>query len=154
LNQANELYPNQSYTIEADQRNGCEMILAGKTQLKQMTRESESTKVELSVRESEAEGLKSGLYFYLSVVPEKACQDLVLQFQEGTVWKALPGFIRRCVARPQSPNRNWHSQTLLRQDVALACHHTAISHEPTLGSGVEHSPSFVRRSNARRRLQG
>jgi ubiquitin len=105
VNQLNELTPNQSYTIKADQRNGCKMILAGKTQLKQMFKGSESTEVALTIRESEAEGQKSGLYFYLSVVPDKACQNLVLKFREGTVWRSAPGFVRH-VMHPQNPSGN------------------------------------------------
>jgi hypothetical protein len=105
VNQLNELTPNQSYTIKADQRNGCKMILAGKTQLKQMSKGSESTEVALTIRESEAEGQKSGLYFYLSVVPDKACQNLVLKFREGTVWRSAPGFVRH-VMHPQNPSGN------------------------------------------------
>jgi hypothetical protein len=148
VNQLNELIPNQSYTIKADQRTGCKMIVAGKTKLKQMTKESESTKVALTIRESEAERHISGLYFYLSVVPDKACQDLVLKFREGTVWKASSGFIRR-VKSQQNPNGNWHFRRLHQGPVfqGLAVHRlrgsTTISDRDLSETRVPDLPPFV-----------
>lgn len=99
INEVNELHPNQSYTVQADQRNNCRMILAGKTKA---VVQGEETKP-VSVRESEQGSEHKGLYFYLSVVADRACQPLVTKFAEGTIWKVVPGFVRqttRFVTRP------------------------------------------------------
>ena len=94
INEVNELHQNQSYTIEADQRNKRKMILTGKTKAVKDLKISAEKQVPLTVKDSEATETPMGLYFYLNVVPDKACKELVDKFAEGTVWKAAPGFIR------------------------------------------------------------
>lgn len=96
INQVNELHTNQSYTVTADQRNSRQMVLAGKTKTVQ------KKQVAVSVQETETSDKNKGLYFYLSVVPDKSCKPLVDEFAEGTAWKVVPGFVRR-VAQPQPP---------------------------------------------------
>lgn len=94
INEVNELHKSQSYTIEADQRNSRAMLLAGKTKTVRDPDAGEK-QVDVSVKESELGETPTGLYFYLSVVPDKACKSLVDQFAEGTTWKVVPGFVRR-----------------------------------------------------------
>lgn len=99
INQVNELQTNQSYTIEADQRNNRCMILSGKTKTVKDPITNQDKEVQVMVKEAETSDTNKGLYFYLSVVPDKACTTLVNKFAEGTVWKVVPGFVRR-VAQP------------------------------------------------------
>jgi len=95
INEVNELHRNQSYTIEADQRNNRAMLLSGKTKTVRNPNTLEEKEVNVTVKESESGEKPTGLYFYLSVVPDKACKSLVDQFAEGTIWKVVPGFVRR-----------------------------------------------------------
>ena len=90
INEVNELHPNESYTIPADQRNNCKMVLKGKT------KKEGNAQVPVTVKESETHDKPTGLYFYLSVIADVACQSLVDKFAEGTMWKVTPGFVR-CV---------------------------------------------------------
>ena len=99
INQVNELHSNQSYTIEADQRNNRRMILSGKTKTVKDPITQQDKEVQVTVKETETSDTDKGLYFYLSVVPDKACKTLVDNFAEGTIWKVVPGFVRR-VAKP------------------------------------------------------
>jgi hypothetical protein len=100
INEVNELRPHQSYTIAADQRNNRRMSLIGKTTTINDPETSMEKQVAVTVKQSEADPDKpTGLYFYLSVVPDVSCKSLVDKFAEGTVWKVSTGFVRR-VARP------------------------------------------------------
>lgn len=95
VNAVNELRPEQSYTIEADQRTGRRMVLKGRTKT-----QSDGTVVATTVQEVESKGdPKQGLYFYLSVVPDQASKTLCDQFAEGTIWKCATHLIRK-VPRP------------------------------------------------------
>ncbi len=96
INEVNELYPDQSYTIEADQRTNCRMVLGGKTKLVPCVGYTAVT-----VRESEDNNSHKGLYCYLSVVADRSSPSLVQKFQEGTVWKVVPGFVRRRTWLPE-----------------------------------------------------
>ena len=97
INQVNELHANQSYEIEADQRTNKTMVLKGKTKEKYDPITKQNKVVPLTVDESETmqEKTKLGLYFYLSVVPDVANQELVKKYQEGTTWRVAPGFVRK-----------------------------------------------------------
>jgi hypothetical protein len=96
INEVNELHENQSYTIPADQRSNRRMILTGKTKTVRDPKTSMEKQVVVTVKESEAHPDKpTGLYFYLSVVPDESCKSLVDKFAEGTVWKVAMGFVRR-----------------------------------------------------------
>jgi hypothetical protein len=76
------------------------MILTGKTTTIKDPETSMTKQVAVTVKQSESETNKpTGLYFYLSVVPDVSCKSLVDKFAEGTVWKVSTGFVRR-VARP------------------------------------------------------
>jgi hypothetical protein len=99
INEVNELHSNQSYTIEADQRNNRRMILSGKTKTVKDPITQQDKEVQVTVKETETSDTDKGLYFYLSVVPDKACKSLVDNFAEGAIWKVVPGFVRR-VAKP------------------------------------------------------
>jgi hypothetical protein len=95
VNAVNELRPEQSYTIEADQRTNRRMLLKGRTKTQQ-----DGTVVATTVQEVESKGdPKQGLYFYLSVVPDQASKTLCDQFAEGTIWKCATHLIRK-VPRP------------------------------------------------------
>lgn len=114
INEVNELHANQSYEVEADQRTNRAMVLRGKTETKIDPVTKKKTTVPLTVDESEStkdKKSKEGLYFYLSVVPDIATTALVNKFKEGTVWKAVPGFVRKSprpppVARYSHPPRH------------------------------------------------
>jgi hypothetical protein len=121
VNQVNELHAGQSYTVEADQRNSCKMILAAKTKT------VEEKEVDVTVKESEAAENPTGLYFYLSVVPDTACKELVDKFAEGTVWKVTPGFVRR-VAKPPA---------LSRQSVRYSAR---VSYQSQVMAGMRRAP--------------
>jgi hypothetical protein len=95
INEVNELHCEQSYVILADQRNNRRMCLAGKTKLVRNPQTSQEERVSVTVEESETDDNITGLYFYLSVVPDAACRSLVDKFAEGTTWKVTPGFVRR-----------------------------------------------------------
>ncbi|KAL3800138.1 hypothetical protein HJC23_001059 [Cyclotella cryptica] len=101
INEVNELSPNESYEIEADQRTNRVMVLQGKTKEKYDPITKKSKRVPLTVDEAETteDKAKEGLYFYLSVVPDVVSRELVKFFEEGTIWKAVPGFVRK--ARPR-----------------------------------------------------
>jgi hypothetical protein len=90
INQVNELHPNQGYTIPADQRNNCKMVLAGKTR-----KNADGTDTKVTVKDTESKEQKEGLYFYLSVVAANSCPELVEKFAEGTVWKCSSHFVRK-----------------------------------------------------------
>lgn len=92
INQVNEIRPESAYTVEVDQRTNRHMILDGLT--RQETVNNESTMVPVSVDQDEASHAKpKGLYFYLSVVPEAGCEDLLKLFKEGSVWSCTSTFI-------------------------------------------------------------
>jgi hypothetical protein len=93
INQVNELHKNQSYTIEADQRTNRQMILAGQTKMVKDPHTLQQKEVAVTVEDTESADKPTGLYFYLSVVADKACEPLVKKFAEGTVWKVSPGFV-------------------------------------------------------------
>jgi hypothetical protein len=115
INEVNELRQNQSYTIEADQRNNRKMILTGKTKAVKDLKTCAEKQVPLTVKDSEATEKPTGLYFYLSVVPDKTCKELVDKFAEGTVWKAAPGFVRRIpgFAPPKLSSPAWMKNTII-----------------------------------------
>jgi hypothetical protein len=93
INKTSVLSPNQSCTIEADQRNKCRMVLGGKTKRARFPLLTREKNVPMTVKQAEAKAM--GLDFYLNVVAEKDCKSLVNKFAEGTAWKVLPGFVRR-----------------------------------------------------------
>mmetsp|Transcript_2615 Transcript_2615/g.5622 ORF Transcript_2615/g.5622 Transcript_2615/m.5622 type:complete len:649 (-) Transcript_2615:173-2119(-) len=99
VNEVNELHPNQSYEIEADQRSNRKMVLRGKTKIVKDPETSIERSVPVTVQETEKKDEPKGLYFYLSVVPDASCGSLVEKFAEGTVWKAAAGFVR-CLKQP------------------------------------------------------
>lgn len=105
INEVNELSRNQSYTIQADQRNNRKMVLAGKTKIVEDPQTFAESEVAVTVKETEEEEKSTGLYFYLSVVADKACKETVEKFAEGTVWKVVPGFVRRVARSPPPPMR-------------------------------------------------
>ena len=109
INQVNELHVNQSYTIEADQRNNRRMILSGKTKIVKDPTTNQDKEVQVTVKETETSETDKGLYFNLSVVPDKTCKSLVDKFAEGTVWKVVPGFVRRGGSSATSAN-GWLSR--------------------------------------------
>jgi hypothetical protein len=105
INEVNELRKNQSVGIEADQRTGRQMVLAGKTKTVVNPVTKTTKEVAVSVDETETDSEQKGLYFYLSVVPDRAASSLVEKFAEGTVWKVTPGFVRQV---PKAVNdRSW-----------------------------------------------
>ena len=94
INQVNELKEDQVYTIPVDQRTGKTMILSG------LKSSGDGTAV--SVKDDEAKGnQKSGLYFYLSVVPQIKSK-IVDFFKEGTEWECALGFVRKSNIAPSS----------------------------------------------------
>lgn len=101
INEVNELDSNQSYEVEADQRTNRVMVLKGKTTEKYDPITKQKKLVPLTVDEAERtqDTAKEGLYFYLSVVPDIASPELVKHFEEGTIWKAVPGFVRKVKPR-------------------------------------------------------
>eukprot|EP00581_Thalassiosira_minuscula_P001295 CAMPEP_0183742612 /NCGR_PEP_ID=MMETSP0737-20130205/64788_1 /TAXON_ID=385413 /ORGANISM="Thalassiosira miniscula, Strain CCMP1093" /LENGTH=577 /DNA_ID=CAMNT_0025978201 /DNA_START=112 /DNA_END=1845 /DNA_ORIENTATION=+ len=105
VNEVNELHKSQSYEIVADQRTNRSMVLKGKTESKIDPITKQSRTVPLTVDESECtkDKAKEGLYFYLSVVPDNSSPELVKKFKEGTVWKAVSGFVMKKDA-PPTPN--------------------------------------------------
>jgi len=102
INEVNELRVNESYTIEADQRNNRKMILRGKTKTVVDPETLREKEVALTVDETETKTKGEGLYFYLSVVPDASCKALVEKYSEGTIWKVAPGFVR-VLTRPPPP---------------------------------------------------
>jgi hypothetical protein len=102
INKVNELHEDHSYVLEADQRTGRQMVLAGKTRAVVDPTTKVTKQVAVTVDEAEADsGKNTGLSFYLSVVPDRQCSSLVDKFAEGTVWRASFGFVRqRLVIRP------------------------------------------------------
>jgi hypothetical protein len=92
INAINELYPNESYIVCADQTRNQRMILKGKTARDQ---KGPRKKRPVTVEESEYKDARyRGLYFHLIVSPDQTNPVLKEQFQEGTFWQALPGFVR------------------------------------------------------------
>ena len=69
----------------------------------------------MTVDETEENNRKEGLYFYLSVVADKACSKLVQTFAEDTVWKATPGFVRRVEARHAPSQRRGIRSSLMAE---------------------------------------
>ena len=100
VNEVNELSPDESITVKADQRSNRQMVLAGKTKTIQDPVTQQEKQVAVTVQDTETSDKNQGLYFYLSVVPDKACKPLVDKFAEGTVWKVVPGFVRRMAQPP------------------------------------------------------
>ncbi|CAJ1963217.1 unnamed protein product [Cylindrotheca closterium] len=92
MNEVNELSPNQSYTVRANQQNNRRMCLRGKT--KTIQDHHSTVQCPMSVTEAESDTSQQGLYFCLSVAPEASCPALVVLFSEGTVWKVADGFTR------------------------------------------------------------
>jgi len=106
INEVNELGPNKSYTVKADQQNKRRMCLRGKKRPSQDA--NSSSRLEpVSVKEAESGSpFQEGLYFYLSVVPEASCSALVELFSEGTVWKVADEFVRKVnQPKPWNPRR-------------------------------------------------
>jgi hypothetical protein len=93
INATSALCPSQSHVIQEDQRNNCQMILGGMTRKRRFPVLSREKEVSVTVKQAERKS--EGLNFYLNVVPESGCTSLVDKFAEGTVWKVVPGFVRR-----------------------------------------------------------
>eukprot|EP00566_Odontella_aurita_P008590 CAMPEP_0113556620 /NCGR_PEP_ID=MMETSP0015_2-20120614/17349_1 /TAXON_ID=2838 /ORGANISM="Odontella" /LENGTH=645 /DNA_ID=CAMNT_0000457979 /DNA_START=240 /DNA_END=2177 /DNA_ORIENTATION=+ /assembly_acc=CAM_ASM_000160 len=97
INEVNELRSNESHTVVSDQRTKRRMILKVKNRTVKDPMTQREKRFPLTVGDSEKsnEGNLTGLYFYLSVSPDATCQSLVEWFSEGTMWKAVPGFVQR-----------------------------------------------------------
>jgi len=98
VNEVNELRPNQSYTIDVDQRTQRRLVL-GAGNRKRSGRVYTKTKVREDVKITTDEEL----YFNLSVAADIACPSLVSKYEEGTIWKVVQGFILRRPNRSPSP---------------------------------------------------
>ena len=121
INKVNELHSNQGYTILADQRNGREMILSGKTKTSATGDEEKVT-----VGDSEKDEQNNGLYFYLSVVPANNCPELVQKFAEGTAWKCVNFLVRKARELPQYAHlgftdsrigESWRNQSMVVDEI-------------------------------------
>jgi hypothetical protein len=146
LNEVNELTPNHSYTITADQRNNRRMLLKGRTKaVNDPYAPLQAWIVPLTVEESEQDGIANGLYFSLSVAPDASCPTLVNQFAEGTVWKVAPGFVRK-VKVPHRPmvTHTWrpHHQRPQRFQLERT---RAIRSYGSLPEAPPHAPSSPRK---------
>eukprot|EP00579_Thalassiosira_antarctica_P021002 CAMPEP_0201961736 /NCGR_PEP_ID=MMETSP0904-20121228/8112_1 /ASSEMBLY_ACC=CAM_ASM_000553 /TAXON_ID=420261 /ORGANISM="Thalassiosira antarctica, Strain CCMP982" /LENGTH=434 /DNA_ID=CAMNT_0048507981 /DNA_START=78 /DNA_END=1382 /DNA_ORIENTATION=+ len=121
INEVNELHPNQSYEIEADQRTNRAMVLMGKTEEKFDPISKQKKVVPLTVDRSESakDKTKEGLYFHLSVVPDNASPTLVKKFKEGTVWKAVSGFVRKTLPSPRRNEDNLTRRPMLLDSAAF-----------------------------------
>jgi hypothetical protein len=87
LNEINELRPGESYAVQCDQTDNKVLVLS--------TIKNETTGEKTTVKEDEASGNKpTGSYFFLSVVPQIDCPELVAQFAE-TEWACVDVFCRR-----------------------------------------------------------
>jgi len=106
INEVNELFPNQSYTVKANQQNNRRMCLRGKTKT---IHGHDHSKMQhrVSVTEAESDTAQQGLYFCLSVVPEASCPTLMELFSEGTAWKVVDGFARE--VKVQKNRRSYRS---------------------------------------------
>jgi len=103
INEINELHPLQAYTVEADQRTGKELVLAGLTQKDAVT----GAEKKVTVTDSETLPDKpKGFYIYLSVIPELKSKQEAL-FREGTVWKACSTMVRLAPPRPVYKSRGF-----------------------------------------------
>mmetsp|Transcript_12353 Transcript_12353/g.19896 ORF Transcript_12353/g.19896 Transcript_12353/m.19896 type:complete len:560 (+) Transcript_12353:77-1756(+) len=115
INKVNELHKNQSYVIAADQRNSRQLILSGKTKMVVDKITKEPKQVPETVGETEAKVKPTGLYFYLSVVPDKFSKELIAAFAEGTVWRAAPGFVRKATKTASITQKRSHEQSVLQR---------------------------------------
>lgn len=106
INEINEIYANEGYTIQADQRTGCEMKLVGK--LSDQKDEKTGAQNILTVQDAESKDSKQreGTYFYLSVTGSTDCPGLVDKFREGSYWQCTNYLVRRAPA-PLVP-RHYH----------------------------------------------
>ena len=92
LNEINELRPGESYAVQCDQTDNKVLVI------KTIKKEGGG---HVTVAEDEAkEGKPTGAYFFLSVVPELANQELVERFKE-TEWACVDLFCRQ-VTVPQN----------------------------------------------------
>ena len=99
VNRINVLHVNQSYEIVADWSSGNrKMILSGKNNTFVDPTTEVAKQVKVTVDEAEKNGTPMGVYFHLSVFPERST-ELAAKFAEGTVWRVVPGFVRK-VAKP------------------------------------------------------
>jgi uncharacterized membrane protein YgcG len=120
INQVNELHENQAYTIPADQRTKKAMILGGMT--------SEGGSAVSVADDEERKEKRQGVYFYLSVVPQTDCQELVDKFKEGTVWKCVSSFVRQ-IPKPAEPiYKGWCGMERYRSGIHPAA--AAASYHP------------------------
>jgi len=96
VNTVNCLDANQSSKVVAEKSCGSrKMILSGKKKI--IVHPKTGVEEEIAMKVDEAEKSDDGpigVYFYLSVQPEKATA-LAAKFAEGTVWKVVPGFVRK-----------------------------------------------------------
>jgi len=111
INSPNSTKPNQSNEIVADKSNGSRMmILSGRKETVLDPDSGEKKIVAVTVDDDEKKDSgPMGVYFYLSVQPEMSTET-ASKFSEGTVWRVVPGFVRKVikpVPKPPAPSRGF-----------------------------------------------
>lgn len=90
INQVNEIYTGEAYTVDCDQRTNKTMVL-------QMLKTETGREVKVKETQSSDPLHLRGLTFHLSVVPAANAPLLVTYFREGTYWECSQYVICRSV---------------------------------------------------------
>ena len=104
VNPVNALRPNQSYEVVADKSNGSrKMILSGRKETVLDPDSGDKKIVAVTVDDDEKkDNGPMGVYFYLTVQPEMST-EMAFKFSEGTVWRVVPGFVRKVIKPVPKP---------------------------------------------------